>query len=222
MHPVFVFLIGSARRKLTCTICNRKCSSSLNLQEHRKVSSSTSALQLNLSQADTLHGSERIYSAYAVLHDPFLQWCLSVPFLQPYPSHSTVSITQSNLLILRLPLLHVLPSSFIPSLLSSLKPFWMTQSRGRFHFHELIPQVFWNWRGSVCVRFYTLASGSSFLLMDYRKGFEHSCLNSCLKHFYADKMYFIPVNVNSFSVCNFALSDTCDWVRFSKLHSFVE
>lgn len=28
---------GSARRKLTCTICNRKCSSSLNLQEHRKV-----------------------------------------------------------------------------------------------------------------------------------------------------------------------------------------
>ncbi|CAL8252612.1 unnamed protein product, partial [Boreogadus saida] len=27
---------GSARRKLTCTICNRKCSSSLNLQEHRK------------------------------------------------------------------------------------------------------------------------------------------------------------------------------------------
>lgn len=31
------FFIGSARRKLTCTICNRKCSSSLNLQEHRKV-----------------------------------------------------------------------------------------------------------------------------------------------------------------------------------------
>lgn len=30
---------GSARRKLTCTICNRKCSSSLNLQEHRKVRS---------------------------------------------------------------------------------------------------------------------------------------------------------------------------------------
>uniref|UniRef100_A0A8C6U0S6 Zinc finger protein n=1 Tax=Neogobius melanostomus TaxID=47308 RepID=A0A8C6U0S6_9GOBI len=28
---------GSARRKLTCTICNRKCSSSLNLQEHRKT-----------------------------------------------------------------------------------------------------------------------------------------------------------------------------------------
>ncbi|KAA8589676.1 hypothetical protein FQN60_013041 [Etheostoma spectabile] len=28
---------GSARRKLTCTICNRKCSSSLNLQEHRKI-----------------------------------------------------------------------------------------------------------------------------------------------------------------------------------------
>ncbi|XP_077464405.1 PR domain zinc finger protein 5 isoform X1 [Stigmatopora argus] len=28
---------GSARRKLTCSICNRKCSSSLNLQEHRKV-----------------------------------------------------------------------------------------------------------------------------------------------------------------------------------------
>uniref|UniRef100_A0A673JBU4 Zinc finger protein n=1 Tax=Sinocyclocheilus rhinocerous TaxID=307959 RepID=A0A673JBU4_9TELE len=28
---------GSARRKLVCTICNKKCSSSLNLQEHRKV-----------------------------------------------------------------------------------------------------------------------------------------------------------------------------------------
>ncbi|KAG7252702.1 hypothetical protein CRUP_007230 [Coryphaenoides rupestris] len=28
---------GSARRKLTCTLCNRRCSSSLNLQEHRKV-----------------------------------------------------------------------------------------------------------------------------------------------------------------------------------------
>lgn len=28
---------GSARRKLMCTICNKKCSSSLNLQEHRKV-----------------------------------------------------------------------------------------------------------------------------------------------------------------------------------------
>lgn len=36
-HPLILFLIGSARRKLTCTICNRKCSSSLNLQEHRKV-----------------------------------------------------------------------------------------------------------------------------------------------------------------------------------------
>ncbi|XP_036834235.1 PR domain zinc finger protein 5 isoform X1 [Oncorhynchus mykiss] len=28
---------GSSRRKLMCTICNRKCSSLLNLQEHRKV-----------------------------------------------------------------------------------------------------------------------------------------------------------------------------------------
>uniref|UniRef100_A0A8C6MA47 Zinc finger protein n=1 Tax=Nothobranchius furzeri TaxID=105023 RepID=A0A8C6MA47_NOTFU len=28
---------GSARRKLTCTICNRKCASTLNLQEHRKI-----------------------------------------------------------------------------------------------------------------------------------------------------------------------------------------
>ncbi|XP_030643206.1 PR domain zinc finger protein 5 [Chanos chanos] len=28
---------GSARRKLVCTICNKKCSSSINLQEHRKV-----------------------------------------------------------------------------------------------------------------------------------------------------------------------------------------
>ncbi|XDV45459.1 hypothetical protein PO909_013556 [Leuciscus waleckii] len=28
---------GSARRKLVCTICSKKCSSSLNLQEHRKV-----------------------------------------------------------------------------------------------------------------------------------------------------------------------------------------
>lgn len=37
-HPLALILIGSARRKLTCTICNRKCSSSLNLQEHRKVS----------------------------------------------------------------------------------------------------------------------------------------------------------------------------------------
>lgn len=36
-HPFFLSFIGSARRKLTCTICNRKCSSSLNLQEHRKV-----------------------------------------------------------------------------------------------------------------------------------------------------------------------------------------
>lgn len=36
-HVLILFLIGSARRKLTCTICNRKCSSSLNLQEHRKV-----------------------------------------------------------------------------------------------------------------------------------------------------------------------------------------
>lgn len=36
--PTSPFLLtGSARRKLTCTICNRKCSSSLNLQEHRKV-----------------------------------------------------------------------------------------------------------------------------------------------------------------------------------------
>lgn len=32
--------VGSARRKLVCTICNKKCSSSLNLQEHRKVRSS--------------------------------------------------------------------------------------------------------------------------------------------------------------------------------------
>lgn len=39
ISPFFFFfcLPGSARRKLTCTICNRKCSSSLNLQEHRKV-----------------------------------------------------------------------------------------------------------------------------------------------------------------------------------------
>lgn len=36
-HLLPFFLTGSARRKLTCTICNRKCSSSLNLQEHRKV-----------------------------------------------------------------------------------------------------------------------------------------------------------------------------------------
>nr|XP_023693451.1 PR domain zinc finger protein 5 [Paramormyrops kingsleyae] len=28
---------GSARRKLMCSICNKKCSSSVNLQEHRKV-----------------------------------------------------------------------------------------------------------------------------------------------------------------------------------------
>ncbi|KAF5888572.1 PR domain zinc finger protein 5 isoform X2 [Clarias magur] len=28
---------GSTRRKLICTICNRKCSSSVNLQEHRKI-----------------------------------------------------------------------------------------------------------------------------------------------------------------------------------------
>lgn len=38
MYPFFLVCFpGSARRKLTCTICNRKCSSSLNLQEHRKV-----------------------------------------------------------------------------------------------------------------------------------------------------------------------------------------
>ncbi len=52
---MFLFFIGSARRKLTCTICNRKCSSSLNLQEHRKVSSTASAAQLRWSRSDTLH-----------------------------------------------------------------------------------------------------------------------------------------------------------------------
>uniref|UniRef100_A0A3B3T3J1 Zinc finger protein n=1 Tax=Paramormyrops kingsleyae TaxID=1676925 RepID=A0A3B3T3J1_9TELE len=32
-----VSFAGSARRKLMCSICNKKCSSSVNLQEHRKV-----------------------------------------------------------------------------------------------------------------------------------------------------------------------------------------
>lgn len=79
-HPLALILIGSARRKLTCTICNRKCSSSLNLQEHRKVSPKHT------------RRSERIYSAHAVLHDPVLQRrdvpSRPCPPMQWDPSHS--------------------------------------------------------------------------------------------------------------------------------------
>lgn len=96
LHPVFLFFIGSARRKLTCTICNRKCSSSLNLQEHRKV---------------------RLYNIYCTAQiiptryfaldlrgfTQLMQFCMihfySDVSLLLFPSRSTVSITQSNLLI---------------------------------------------------------------------------------------------------------------------------
>ncbi|CAF94670.1 unnamed protein product, partial [Tetraodon nigroviridis] len=48
---------GSARRKLTCTICNRKCSSSLNLQEHRKVrlSSFLFCTKIKICRSNTRH-----------------------------------------------------------------------------------------------------------------------------------------------------------------------
>lgn len=52
-HSLPLFLAGSARRKLTCTICNRKCSSSLNLQEHRKVRRRPLLLYRNLTSAGT-------------------------------------------------------------------------------------------------------------------------------------------------------------------------
>lgn len=34
----FVSVSGNSRKKLMCSVCNKKCSSATNLQEHRKVS----------------------------------------------------------------------------------------------------------------------------------------------------------------------------------------
>ena len=114
---------GSARRKLTCTICNRKCSSSLNLQEHRKVRLPQHLLHGSVNPRQILCiGSARTYSARAVLHVPFLQRRLFGAVFSAarwYPSYSTVSVTQSNLSIAHFPLLHMLLSSLIPSLWSS-------------------------------------------------------------------------------------------------------
>ena len=82
------FFTGSARRKLTCTICNRKCSSSLNLQEHRKVRLYIIDCTAQNTPARYSHvGSDRINSAYSVLHDPLLQWRLFLA-VQWDPSHS--------------------------------------------------------------------------------------------------------------------------------------
>lgn len=82
------FFTGSARRKLTCTICNRKCSSSLNLQEHRKVRLYiVDCTAQNTPTRYSRVGSDRINSAYSVLHDPLLQWCLFLA-VQWDPSHS--------------------------------------------------------------------------------------------------------------------------------------
>lgn len=220
MHFV-CFFIGSARRKLTCTICNRKCSSSLNLQEHRKVSFSNIFCTAQFIPggyfALDLRGFAQL-TQFCMIH--FYSDVSLVPFLalQWYPSISTVSVTQSNLLILRL--LHMLQGSFIPSLRSGLNLFGMTEQRedGGFFFTssshrsvEIDEALFAE---------HKVLTGSPFLLMDYR--FEFRCLNSSLKHFYTAKINFIAVYINPFSVHDFSMSNTCDQASFSKLHSSVE
>lgn len=73
----FYHFSGSARRKLTCTICNRKCSSSLNLQEHRKVRLVHPPRCRSVNPSHIFcTGSGRVFTARPVLHDPFLQCCL--------------------------------------------------------------------------------------------------------------------------------------------------
>lgn len=145
LHPVFLFFVGSARRKLTCTICNRKCSSSLNLQEHRKV-------RLNNIYCTAQIIPPRYFALGLRGFTQLMQFCMihfysDVSFLlflaaQWNPSHSTVSLTQSNLLILHpSSLCSVIPSPREGCLYDQVvtKLFWVTKSRGVVSFSLVHP-----------------------------------------------------------------------------------
>lgn len=109
-------------------------------------------------------GSERIYSAYAVLHDPVLKkkkrkspffGC----FLLYSGIHHTLPGTQPNLLISQSSPLPELPCSLCSVIPCPREGVFMIKwlqiysgwqwAEGWFLFHELIPQLLWNLRGSV-------------------------------------------------------------------------
>lgn len=118
-----IIVSGSSRRKLMCTICNRKCSSLLNLQEHRKVRLLPTTSLSHLFTASVLHVFLDTFWSFRDLEG--LDRCKVYVVMAPSPLSPLVSgargvwlVSTGHVCSFKLYFHHIPPSLFVPFLCS--------------------------------------------------------------------------------------------------------